>query len=190
MSPKHLQQTHITTPLNDQRTFILVLGPPGAGKTTTTLLLTRIMNAEAIVASRVLQTYRDVVHDPDCRDTILTAIASGHQYDDSRFYKYILDAADQSSRSITLIDGFPRTPLGAAIIKQRYSLLAATAQFLVLHIHAPADVCQSRYLSKSPANSNNAFNVRMKHYVSIEREVMRDLAALIPLIDVDTSTNV
>jgi adenylate kinase family enzyme len=179
-----IAKTYITAPIQDRNTKMIFLGPPGAGKTTMALSLSKMWAGNVFTASSVLRGFIQTLDDPDKAHEINQHFAQGKQYDNVDFYKFLLKTVDMNNPRLAMVDGFPRTEIALSFFLENLLSLQGTHQFILFHVFAPTDICRVRFLSKSPSNSLSVFDSRMRHYQDVERAIIRQLSDMIPTLEI------
>lgn len=158
-------------PIPVREVLVLVLGPPGAGKTTIARALSTQLNSPLMVTSQFLREMTLDRANSALARTIQQAMARGENIDEPDVNRAILDKVWSMRGMVRIVDGFPRTTGGAAELERWSSLHDMNLVFL--HVFAGLKMCRSRFHAKASDNNwEHIFDRRMEHYSQVERQIL------------------
>ncbi|KAF8847457.1 P-loop containing nucleoside triphosphate hydrolase protein [Acephala macrosclerotiorum] len=172
-----------------QISIIFVLGPPGAGKSTLSALLTENFPVQHISVGDLLRRLKNDTTHPQAES--LASMLSKQELIDARILVPILrneleeSESREQGRRVMLVDGFPRN------LAQRRGFEEAFAEpKLVLLFNCPKEIAMKRYLTRNlegrEADDEAMFEKRYKEYVQENEDTVRDYRERGLLIEVDT----
>ena len=176
---------HIIGPLAVAPTVFVVLGPPGAGKTTLALSMSQEMKADLLCTSQFLAEMRERHPDDDLRILINENFRNGTNIDDERVHEAIVKKLANFKSNVKFIEGFPRTKNAAKRFREWIG--QENHKVVILHVFADLNTCRNRFLSKDyRTDLESMFAGRIKNYSQIERGIMLDLD-FSTIVNVDTT---
>lgn len=173
----------IVSPVAVKQSYLSLLGPPGAGKTTFAEAMTLQIGAAYFSTSAFLsEILKSRIPEPE-RKHIESSMALGKNIDLDSVHQRILDALEKLPGDCKVVDGFPRTPNALnALRKNTYG----TASLVIFHVFSDIKSCRERFLSKGDDYTNSVFDERLRSYTEIERPMLSAIGGAVPIIDVRT----
>lgn len=172
-------------PIDVRPVNICILGPPGAGKTTFTRMLSRELRANLVVTSEFLNSLVEENPDSEQAKYIQMCFGNGTNVDNQTIHHRLLAKVENEDFLVTMIDGFPRT--ASALRDYLQWVNQGNRQTIVVHLFAKLETCRNRFLAKSPSRSTNEiFEKRIYHYSQVERKVIAGLK-MFPILNIDSS---
>jgi adenylate kinase family enzyme len=166
---------------------ILVLGPPGAGKTTFALQIQSLLGAELLNVSTMLREMAQVTGDESLRHDIRDAMSKGLQLTRQELNEQVSNWISLRLNKNHIIDGFPRTWQAADYLSKMVSE-DKRRKFLAIHVFAEKDICRSRFFGKSfQGNVENIFEERIKNYSSVERKIISSIREWMPVFEISSA---
>ncbi len=164
--------------------MILIMGPPGAGKSVQAELLEKEGKIMWLSTGKMLREHAT----PEIKKTML----AGEIVDDAITEKYLMQIVDKAPlKPRILLDGFPRTEEQVHWLVDYVNPLKRNIN-KIIHLHLPVEESVERLMKRGRADDNP--EIIKKRYVQYIENVMPIIEAFkvhgIPIVEIDGTQTV